>query len=101
MIETIGLYALAALLGFLAARGLSFVHPKARWGGRGLRAALLLLTPLAALFAVFLVFTKGNPRGDEWIWLGVGVAYFWPWYLAWLTGCSLDSLLRRFARSQG
>ncbi|MGB3469734.1 MAG: hypothetical protein WBA51_02805 [Erythrobacter sp.] len=91
MVEIIGSYALASLLGFGTIKLLRRLIPYARFG----RIALFAALPLALLFAAFLAFFEGNPVGEDWVWLGVGLVYFWPWYLAWWFGWLVDLVIGR------
>jgi hypothetical protein len=60
-----------------------------------LRLAAIGLLPPGLLFAVFIAFFDFAPIGDDWIWLGVGIVYFAPWYCAWCVGAGVEALLRR------
>ncbi|MEM8724504.1 MAG: hypothetical protein AAGE86_03185 [Pseudomonadota bacterium] len=57
------------------------------------RAAILFLIPPALLLAVFLAFFEGAPVDEDWLWLGIGLVYFWPWYLTWLVGWIVARLI--------
>ncbi len=95
MTEIIATLTLAFALGLAAARFLIWMLGSAR----GLRAAILASVPPSLLIVVFLVFFDGTPQGEDWFWLGVGFAYFWPWYIAWGLGSLTEALIRlRFAR---
>lgn len=86
--------ALAFGLGFVIAFAMRRLMP----ARSRMRIGVLVLLPLMALLGVFLVFTRGIPHADEWIWMGVGLAYFWPWHLAFVSGGLAEILLRRAAR---
>ena len=90
MIETLVTLLLAFALGFGIARVFHWTYAERR----RLRVSVLALIPPALLFAVFLVFFDGAPVGEDWIWLGVGFVYFWPWYLAWSLGGFTEAMLR-------
>ncbi|MEM9312814.1 MAG: hypothetical protein AAGA34_15335 [Pseudomonadota bacterium] len=94
MTETLLTLVLAFALGFGTARVFHWTYSERT----RLRVSALALLPLMLLFAVFLAFFKGTPEGDDWIWLGVGLVYFWPWYLAWSLGGIIEALIRRRAR---
>jgi len=93
MIEFIGTFALAFVLGFALSRILRWLIPIRGYA----RMAIHVLIPPGVLFGVFLVFFEGAPIGEDWIWLGVGFVYFWPWYLAWGVG----GIVEKFARLSG
>ncbi|MDY7099171.1 MAG: hypothetical protein SXU28_13635 [Pseudomonadota bacterium] len=80
----------AFLLGFGIAIALHYFFRRARL----LRAFTIAAMPLMALLMVFLAFTRFDPESDEWIWLGVGMFQFLPWYLAWLAGWGAEKLRR-------
>ncbi|QUL38310.1 hypothetical protein [Erythrobacter sp. JK5] len=89
---------IAGAAGFAVTHLLGWLAPAA---GR-VRAVVLALIPPALLFAVFLAFFEGSPVGEDWLWLGIGVVYFWPWYLSWCLGCAGEWLVRnRWKRARG
>lgn len=83
---------LAFVLGF----GLSKLLHWVMRGAQRTRVAVVLLLPPFVLLCVFLVFTKGVPFSDEWIWMGIGIVYFAPWYTAWVAGWLAEWLLRKY-----
>lgn len=97
MTELLASLALAFALGFGIAWVLRWRFTEARTS----RVSVLALIPPVLLFAVFLVFFKGRPVGEDWLWLGVGLVYFWPWYLAWSLGAGTEALIRTLRRPGG
>lgn len=94
MVEIIGSYLLTGLLGFACMKALQWIVPSAH----AVRISIFVLLPLALLFAAFLAFFDGAPVGEDWVWLGIGLVYFWPWYLAWLAGWAMGALFKRMTR---
>lgn len=94
MLETLAKLVLAFAMGF----GVSTVFRLIFAKPARMRALALVLVPPALLFAVFLVFFDGAPIGEDWIWLGVGFVYFWPWYLAWTMGYGVEVLRWKMSR---
>ncbi|WP_298467618.1 hypothetical protein [uncultured Erythrobacter sp.] len=88
--EIVASYFLASVLGLAAASLLYWLIP----ARMKIRAAILVLIPPGLLFAVFLAFFDGAPVDEDWLWLGIGLVYFWPWYLAWLVGWIVARLIR-------
>jgi len=97
MNEIIGSYVLAGLLGFGVTRLLRRLMP----GSKTMRIAIFAVLPLTLLFAAFFAFFEGNPVDEDWIWLGIGLVYFWPWYLAWWGGWLVDAIVGRIQTSAG
>ncbi len=98
--EIVASYLLAGALGLTVASLLYWLMPRRT----KLRLAILVLIPPGILFAFFLVFFEGAPVDDDWLWLGIGLVYFWPWYLAWLVGCLAARLIMtrwKLARENG
>jgi hypothetical protein len=90
--------ALAFGLGFVIALVMQRLAP----GARRRRVSVLVLLPPVLLLGVFLMFTRGAPQADEWIWMGVGLAFFWPWYLAFVGGGLVEKTVRTArGRSEG
>ena len=96
MPENLPTYALAAALGFAIASLLYGFMTERKW----LRFAILALLPLLALFGVFLFYFDGAPMGEDWLWLAIGLVYFWPWYLSWCVGWVLGKFTVAFMRSR-
>lgn len=90
MAEVITTLTLAFALGFGLAKALYWIiSPRRR-----VRLVTLLAIPPSLLLTVFLIFFKGAPEGEDWIWFFIGFSYFGPWYFAWLAGAGSEKTLR-------